>query len=314
MHKAQRLVQLIMLVNERRTFTVQELADECGVSRRTMIRDLAELSELGIPLYSEVGPHGGYRVLREKVLPPISFSEHEAMALFFAAQSLQNYKSLPFNNEVQSALRKFFHYLSSDLKHKIERMQQRLTFWVPPHELDVPYLKELLEAALEQRIVQIRYEASSVQERLIQPLGLYTMNGLWYCRAYCFRAMDHRVFRVDRVIGLQCEVDQSQKVDLNEENIQEWIIREDLETPLELKVSLSPEGVRRCQSDVWLSQFLKVNEDGSGTIHAHIGTSYTPWVVGFFLGLGTDAHVTHPPQVRDQIRTKLQAMAAQYGD
>lgn len=85
MHKAQRLVQLIMLVNERRTFTVQELADECGVSRRTMIRDLAELSELGIPLYSEVGPHGGYRVLREKVLPPISFSEHEAMALFFAA-------------------------------------------------------------------------------------------------------------------------------------------------------------------------------------------------------------------------------------
>nr|WP_261771573.1 WYL domain-containing protein [Paenibacillus xylanexedens] len=236
------------------------------------------------------------------------------MALFFAAQSLQNYKSLPFNNEVQSALRKFFHYLSSDLKHKIERMQQRLIFWVPPHELDVRYLKELLEAALEQRIVQIRYEASSVQDRLIQPLGLYTMNGLWYCRAYCFRAMDHRVFRVDRVSGLQCEVDQSQKVDLNEENIQEWIIREDLETPLELKVSLSPEGVRRCQSDVWLSQFLKVNEDGSGTIHAHIGTSYTPWVVGFFLGLGTDAHVTHPPQVRDQIRTKLQAMAAQYGD
>lgn len=314
MHKAQRLVQLIMLVNERRTFTVQELADECGVSRRTMIRDLAELSELGIPLYSEVGPHGGYRVLREKVLPPISFTEYEAMALFFAAQSLQNYRSLPFNNEVQSALRKFFHYLSSDLKQKIKRMQQRLTFWVPPHELDVPYLKDLLEAALEQRILQICYEASAAQERLIQPLGLYTMNGLWYCRAYCFRAVDYRVFRVDRISGLRREVDQSQKVDLTEENIQEWILRDDLETPLELKASLSPEGVRRCQSDVWLSQFLKVNEDGSGRIHAHMGTSYTPWVVSFFLGLGTDAHVTHPPQIRDQIRTKLQTMAAQYGD
>lgn len=314
MHKAQRLVQLIMLVNERRTFTVQELADECGVSRRTMIRDLAELSELGVPLYSEVGPNGGYRVLREKVLPPISFTEYEAIALFFAAQSLQNYKSLPFNNEVQSALRKFFHYLSSDLKHKIERMQQRLTFWVPPHELDVPYLKEVLEAALEQRIIQIQYQANETQDRLIQPLGLYTMNGLWYCQAYCFRAVDYRVFRVDRIIGLQCEVDQSQKVDLTGENIQGWIMRNDEETPLELKVLLSPEGVRRCQSDVWLSQFLKVNEDGSGTIHAQMATSYTPWVVSFFLSLGTDAHVTHPPQVRDQIRTKLQAMAAQYGD
>ncbi|WP_427180272.1 helix-turn-helix transcriptional regulator [Paenibacillus sp. TC-CSREp1] len=314
MHKAQRLVQLIMLVNERRTFTVQELADECGVSRRTMIRDLAELSELGIPLYSEVGANGGYRVLREKVLPPISFTEHEAMALFFACQSLQNYKSLPFNNEVQGALRKFFHYLSSDLKRKIEHMQQRLTFWIPPHQLDVPYLKEILEAALEQRIIEIRYEAGTAQKRRIQPLGLYTMNGLWYCQAYCFSAADYRVFRVDRISGVQCEVDQSQKVDLDEENIQEWIMRKDEETPLELEVILTPDGVRRCQSDVWLSLFMLVNEDGSGRIQAQMSTSYIPWVVSFFLGLGTDAHVTHPPQIRDQIRTRLQAMSAQYAD
>lgn len=95
MHKAQRLVQLIMLVNERRTFTVQELADECGVSRRTMIRDLAELSELGIPLYSEVGANGGYRVLREKVLPPISFTEHEAMALFLPANHCRTINRSP---------------------------------------------------------------------------------------------------------------------------------------------------------------------------------------------------------------------------
>ena len=314
MHKAQRLVQLIMLVNERRTFTVQELADECGVSRRTMIRDLAELSELGIPLYSEVGANGGYRVLREKVLPPISFTEHEAMALFFACQSLRNYKSLPFNNEVQGALRKFFHYLSSDLKRKIEHMQQRLTFWIPPHELDVPYLKEILEAALEQRIIEIRYEAGTAQKRRIQPLGLYTMNGLWYCQTYCFSAADYRVFRIDRISGVQCEVDQSQKVDLDEENIQEWIMRKDEETPLELEVILTPDGVRRCQSDVWLSSFMLVNEDGSGRIQAQMSTSYIPWVVSFFLGLGTDAHVTHPPQIRDQIRTRLQAMSAQYAD
>ena len=194
MHKAQRLIQLIMKVNERKKFTIQEMADECGVSRRTMIRDLMELSELGVPLYSEAGPTGGYRVLREKVLPPISFTEHEAIALFFAGQSLRNYNSLPFKNEVDTALHKFFHYLSSDLKQKIERMQQRLVFWVPPHELEVSFLKELLEAALDQRVVTIVYEASSHQVRMIQPLGIYTMNGLWYCQAYCFLAEDYRGF------------------------------------------------------------------------------------------------------------------------
>lgn len=119
---------------------------------------------------------------------------------------------------------------------------------------------------------------------------------------------DFRVFRVDRISGIQREVDQSQKLDLDEENIQGWIMRKDEETPLELKVLLSPDGVRRCQSDVWLSSFMQVNEDGSGTIHAQMSTSYIPWVVSFFLGLGTDAHVTHPPQIRDQIRTTLQAI------
>lgn len=147
---------------------------------------------------------------------------------------------------------------------------------------------------MEQKIIEIRYEASTAQKRRIQPLGLYTMNGLWYCQAYCFSAADYRVFRVDRISGVQCEVDQSQKVDLDEENIQEWIMRKDEETPLELEVILTPDGVRRCQSDVWLSSFMLVNEDGSGRIQAQMSTSYIPWVVSFFLGLGTDAHVTHP--------------------
>lgn len=314
MHKAQRLIQLIMLVNERRRFTIQELADECGVSRRTMFRDLTELSELGVPLYSEVGSKGGYRILREKVLPPISFTEHEAIALFFACQSLRNYKSLPFNNEVDSALHKFFHYLSSELKRKIERMRQRLVFWVPPHELEAPFLKELLEAALEQRAVTIVYEAASRRERMIQPLGLYTMNGLWYCQAYCFLAEDYRVFRVDRVKDFSQKADQSRRLDTTEEDIQTWIQRTDESEALELEVDLTPEGVRRCQSDLWLSRSIELREDGSGTIRTRMSTSYTPWAVHFFLGFGTEANVKRPKAVREQIHSKLQELIVQYAD
>jgi len=312
MHKAQRLIQLIMKVNERKKFTIQEMADECGVSRRTMIRDLMELSELGVPLYSEAGPSGGYRVLREKVLPPISFTEHEAMALFFACQSLRNYKSLPFKNEVDTALQKFFHYLSSELKQKIERMQQRLVFWVPPHELEVSFLKDLLDAAVEQRVVSIVYEASTSRKRMIQPLGIYTMNGLWYCQAYCFLAGDYRVFRVDRVTDFSLEADQSLRVDTAEEHIQSWILRMDESDALELEVDLTPEGVRRCQSDVWLSRWIEMHEDGSGTIRTKMSASYTPWAVHFFLGFGMEANVKRPQQVREQIQSKLQEMVRQY--
>ncbi|MEY2373337.1 helix-turn-helix transcriptional regulator [Lysinibacillus capsici] len=312
MHKAQRLIQLIMKVNERKKFTIKEMAEECGVSRRTMIRDLMELSELGVPLYSETGPSGGYRVLREKVLPPISFTEHEAIALFFACQSLRNYKALPFKNEVNTALDKFFHYLSSELKKKIESMQQRLIFWVPPHELNVPFLKELLEAALEQHVVTILYDASISKSRVIQPLGIYTINGLWYCQAYCFLAEDYRVFRVDRVKDFSLDADQSLKLNMTNEHIKSWIMPTNEDNMLDLEVDLTPEGVKRCQSEVWLSQWLKLREDGFGTIRTKMNTSFTPWIVHFFLGLGMEANVKQPQEVREQIKSKLQELIKQY--
>ncbi|MCP1307656.1 WYL domain-containing protein [Paenibacillus tyrfis] len=175
-------------------------------------------------------------------------------------------------------------------------------------------LKELLEAALEQRVVTIAYEAASRRERMIQPLGLYTMNGLWYCQAYCFLAEDYRVFRVDRVKDFSHEADQSRRLDTTEEHIQTWILRTDESEALELEVDLTPEGVRRCQSDLWLSQSVKLREDGSGTIRTMMSASYAPWAVHFFLGFGTEANVKHPSAVREQIQSKLREMLNQYAD
>lgn len=312
MHKSQRLVQLIMKVNERKRFTIQEMADECGVSRRTMIRDLMELSELGVPLYSEAGANGGYRVLQEKVLPPISFTENEALALFFAGQSLRNYNSLPFHNEVDSALDKFLHYLSTQLKQKIARLQQRLVFWVAPHELEVPFLQALLEAAIQQQVVAITYEAATLSERSIQPLLIYSANGLWYCQAFCFLAEDYRIFRIDRIKSFSVEADQSARKDIAQQNINVWETNTDELELLKLEVDLTAEGIRRCQSDTWLAKSISLHEDGTGTIYSSISPTSVTWAAHLFLGFGTEANVKQPLILREQIQAKLKALTEQY--
>ena len=106
MSKTERLIAMMMTINSKRHFTVGELAEEFSVSKRTILRDLQALEEVGFPLYSEVGAAGGYHVLKERVLPPIAFSENEAMAIFFAYQSLQYYKDIPFKQESLSVLKK----------------------------------------------------------------------------------------------------------------------------------------------------------------------------------------------------------------
>jgi HTH domain len=131
MPKAKRLLELMMTVNRKRKFTVKELAEEFGVSTRTILRDLQELSELGVPLYSEVGPHGGYHVLNERSLPPISFTEEEAIAIFFSVYALRHYLSIPFEAEISSALNKFTSYMTSDIRDRIEQMKNRVDFITP---------------------------------------------------------------------------------------------------------------------------------------------------------------------------------------
>src|SRR5690606_5862475 len=110
------------------------------VSKRTILRDLQELSELGVPLYSEVGPHGGYQVVRERVLPPIAFTEEEAAAMFFAVHALRHYASLPFEAESASALRKFYQFMPQDVKERIDRMKDRVDFVTPVRRGDSPCL------------------------------------------------------------------------------------------------------------------------------------------------------------------------------
>jgi predicted DNA-binding transcriptional regulator YafY len=313
MSKSQRLIELMMTINTKRKFTVKELANEFGVSSRTILRDLQELSELGVPLYSEVGPHGGYQVLRERILPPIIFSEDEAIAMFFAYQSLQRYTDLPFETQSISALKKFYHYLPSDVKYRIDQMSDRMIFWVDNYNLTFPYLKDLLQASIEQKVVSIAYDSKSgINEREIQPIGVYTVNGLWYCPAYCFHKGGYRLFRVDRVQSLQVEENQSRRKDLNGFKIKDWFKPYEIPNTLNLSVKLSRNGVRRCKTDPFLEKALTIHEDGTGSIRTKINASDVSFVARNFLGFGTDAIVEEPAEVVEQIKELLEQMRELY--
>ncbi|MDZ4938436.1 HTH domain-containing protein, partial [Clostridium perfringens] len=131
MYKSQRLLRLIMIINAKKSFTIPELAMDLGVSPRTISRDLTDLGELGVPLYSIQGRGGGYRLLNESILPPITFTESEAIAIFFASQSLRYFGALPFGDQTKSALDKFYHYLPSDVREQINRLQDKVAIWAP---------------------------------------------------------------------------------------------------------------------------------------------------------------------------------------
>jgi predicted DNA-binding transcriptional regulator YafY len=314
--KSKRLIELMMTVNRKRRFKVRELAEEFGVSTRTILRDLQELSELGVPLYSEVGPHGGYQVIRERVLPPIAFTEGEAAAMFFAVHSLRHYASLPFEAESASALKKFYLNMPGDIRERIDSMKDRVDFLIPERRGDAPYLSMLLDAAICGKVLSIEYEAKGEQAeaRRIKPVSLYANDGFWYCTAYCYLREGYRVFRCDRIRAAAYDEDASGltgPLDPGQVRLDRQKASAPKE-PVRLRAELTRAGVQHCEGEHWLAPMLVVGEDGSGAIDAVVPRSEIPFFADFFIALGNEAVLQEPDELKEAIRRKLSALLDRY--
>ncbi|MET3293069.1 UNVERIFIED_CONTAM: putative DNA-binding transcriptional regulator YafY [Brevibacillus sp. OAP136] len=313
MPKSKRLMELMMTVNRKRRFKVQELADEFGVSKRTILRDLQELSELGVPLYSEVGPNGGYQVVRERVLPPIAFTEEEAVAMFFAVHALRHYSSLPFEAESASALGKFYLHMPGDVRDRIDSMKNRVDFITPTRRGDAPCLAILLDAAVHRKVLSVEYRSKEEGAtcRKIQPVCIYANNGFWYCTAYCFLRQGYRVFRCDRIREAVPDTTGTEPIDTGDIRQSRRDAVEPRE-PVRLRAELTRAGVQRCEAELWLAPLMQVREDGSGVIDKDVERGDIPFYTEFFIGLGDEAVLAEPAELKDSIRRKLKEMLERY--
>jgi predicted DNA-binding transcriptional regulator YafY len=314
MPKSKRLLDLMMTVNRKRKFTVKELAHEFEVSSRTILRDLQELSELGVPLYSEVGPHGGYQVLKERILPPIAFNEEEAVAIFFACHALRHYAFLPFETESSSALSKFYNYMPGDVRDRIDQMKNRVDIVTPTRQSKFPYLSILLDAAIYQKVILIDYESrGGMSSREIQPVGIYASNGLWYCPAYCFLRGDIRLFRCDRIQSAVIDASASKPMNLGNVHLgnKESFVQLE-EEQVSLYVELSKEGVQRCETELWSAPKLHIRKDGTGWLEGKTPKSDIPFFAMFIIGLGNEATVKNSPELVEYIKRMLSEIMSKY--
>lgn len=312
--KAKLLFNLMMYVNAKRSFTAQDVAYEFDISVRTAHRYLSELSEMGVPLYTEPGRNGGYRVLNSRLLPPIIFDENEAFSIFFAFQSLQFYQSLPFDIEIKSVSAKLYSSLPHDIKRKIDRLEGVLSFWNIKRSVPSQFLKEIIEASVEKQNLQIEYaskEKNTIRE--VSPIGIYTYNGFWYMPAIDLANNEVKLFRTDRILSLKVmERHQDPQVTLHE-----WLDRHAAKSPmnpLRLYVELTREGLRQCRSQPWLEPDIVMMNEDQGYIDTMIDKSEVEFVSRYFLQLGTAAKVIEPREMIDRIYFLSQELLKHYSD
>ncbi len=201
--RASRLVNLLLLLQARGGMTGSQLAQELEVSVRTVYRDVEALSEAGVPIYAERGPHGGVRLVDGYRTRLTGLNEDEAQALFLSGLPGPA-AELGVGTVVAAARLKVLAALPPELRARASRLTQRFHLdapgWFRPAE-PVPHLETLAAAVWEERRVTVAYRRPDrIVDRTLDPLGIVLKAGIWYLVATTDgQVRSYRVSRVEAV-------------------------------------------------------------------------------------------------------------------
>ncbi|MGQ9547279.1 MAG: helix-turn-helix transcriptional regulator [Roseiflexus sp.] len=291
---------------------VIDLAERCGVNRRTIYRDLAALEEIGVPVWQHDGRYG---IERETYLSTVQLNLNEAVALFFAARLLSHHSD-EHNPHVVSALQK----LAASLPDKtVSDHIARVADLIRTRARRIEYihiLETITRAWADRRCVDIRYRAMNkeITQRVIEPylLEVARSEPASYVIAYDRLRGALRTFKLERIeqaIILDETYTIPEHFDPYAYFASAWGVMN--ETEVEVRLRFTGEAARRVRESVWHhSQQIIERTDGACDMILRVGgiREIRSWILGW----GGDAEVLAPAELRNDIQEQARRMAAIY--
>ncbi|MGJ8672839.1 helix-turn-helix transcriptional regulator [Rubritalea sp.] len=201
MNRIDRLTAMILMLQSRRVVTADQMAEHFEVSVRTVYRDIAALSEVGVPIVAEAGV--GYSLMQGYHMPPIMFTEAEAAALFMSGGIAVQFSDGSLKERLEDALLKVRAALPEGHKDYLSQMDQRVEVWSKSNGMqDEGMLMPIQDAVVKRRCVSICYDTAARGElttRVVEALGLVFYGRRWHLIAWCRLRASIRDFRLDRI-------------------------------------------------------------------------------------------------------------------
>jgi predicted DNA-binding transcriptional regulator YafY len=308
-----RLLTVLELLQSYKQMSGSEIARRLEVNLRTVRRYIVMLQDMGIPVEAERGPYGAYQLQRGYKLPPLMFTDGEAIALTLGLLAIREFHFPVDVASVEGALAKTERVMPEKLLYQARGLQEAITFNVslpaipPQHD----FVTLLSVAVRQQQQVRMRYAAwnGDESERDFDAYGIVFNEGYWYTSGYCHLRQDLRTFRLDRITALDMNTD-------NFERPQDFDALEHVLKSLAFVPGASGEVIIRM--DTTLEEAKKASEAILGTVEQtddgvifRRGSPQLEWVAHWLLNLDFPVHVIQPLELRAIIQnfaTKAQRM------
>jgi predicted DNA-binding transcriptional regulator YafY len=199
-HPTTRVLAVLALLQAHGRLTGAQLATRLDVNIRTMRRYITMLQDLGIPIVGERGRNGSYELAPGHKLPPMMFTNEEAVALSLGLLLASKLSMEVVRPAAESAQAKLEQVLPLDLKKQVRALVETIQLDIQGESPGASLLA-LSNAAHYRHRVHLQYQSRDCElsERIIDPYGLAFWQGSWYVVGYCHLRQAMRSFRLDRI-------------------------------------------------------------------------------------------------------------------
>lgn len=318
--RASRLINILTTLQANGLVTAETLAEENEVSVRTIYRDIDALSLAGIPVYSERGSDGGYRLLDGYRVRLNGMSQAEAEAMFLSGLPGAA-ADLGLGSLMAGAQKKLTAALPEELRQSAAKMQAKFHLdaptWFGENEQPL-YLQAIADAVWNSKRIRMRYRTwKSEKNREAEPLGVVLKGGAWYMAAKVEENV--RTYRISRILDLVVTDDRFERpgdFDLASywnENTRR--LEEELH-PNTATLHLSPWGLTMLQhnspSFVRSRMELSDEADPEGWKTVRLPVATNRHAVSELLRLGADVEVLEPADLRAAIGDEVHRLMERY--
>ncbi len=312
---ANRLLTLILLLQQRPNQKAADLAGQLGVSVRTLHRYFELLDEMGIPVYSERGPCGGFSLVRGYRMPPLIFTPEEAVAVHLGTSLVGEVWGPLYQEAALAAMTKLDHLLPDEQRQEVAWARRSLVttgLQRSDWNLIAPILDKLRRAVRECRTVEMAYHSSSSPHPLQRELDPYTLVhrwGWWYVIGYCHLRLELRSFRVDRIAFLSLTARTFQFP--SDFDIRAYLAREWQAQPhMQVRLRFAPEAAHVARYN--RSSWENLAESPDGSIEVTFQVPDLTWAASTTLAYGPQVTVLEPPELCRMVRDWAQAIQSRY--
>jgi predicted DNA-binding transcriptional regulator YafY len=310
-----RLLTLLELLQSYKQMSGAEMARRLEVDGRTIRRYIVMLQDMGIPVEAERGPYGAYQLQRGYKLPPLMFTDAEAVAMTLGLLAIREFHFPVDVAAVEGALAKTERVMPEKLLQQARGLQEAITFNVAPPAVlpHFDYIAILSSAVQQRRRVHLAYQSwgGDDSERDFDPYGIVFNEGYWYASGYCHLRQDLRTFRLDRISVLE-PLEQSFERPEDFDALAHVLdaltflpgsdqVEVLLETTLEHAQQIFPPVMGK----------LELSEKG---VIFRRSIAQMEWIAHLLLTVDFPVHIIAPIQLKDMIREMGQRALAMVGD